>query len=189
MSILSIFYSNTPTFAGVEIDAVLLDTYEGSVQVTGYPIETGAQAADHRIILPQRWSIVGVIGSRTLSPLEIFGNPSRPAEAFEALREVMFKGDPFEIQAGDIDLKNMVITNLSRDKDPENESGLIFVAELQELPTLDTLTTGGGDTVLQSQVNSGDPISSSGTSTVDTGTKTAQAASSATVTTVTGLFP
>ena len=188
MSILSIFYNNTPTFAGVTIDAVLQDTYEGSVEITGYAIETGARAADHRIVQPQRWRIVGAVGARTLSIFDLVNDDSRPAEALTALREVMTKGEPFDIDAGDIQLSNMVITNLTREKDPENESALIFVAELQEFLTLDTLLSSKDNVIKQSQVNVTDSIASQGAALIDKGTKAVQAASNSVRSFIGGLF-
>lgn len=50
----------------------------------------------------------------------------------------MTTGEPFDIDAGDIQLTNMVIVRLRRTKDPENEGGLIFEADLQEYATLET---------------------------------------------------
>ncbi|MNC47955.1 hypothetical protein D3C75_970450 [compost metagenome] len=46
---------------------------------------------------------------------------------------LMKSQDPFDIDAGDILLKNMAITRLSRTKEPRNEGGLEFVVELQEV--------------------------------------------------------
>lgn len=188
MSILSIFYNNSPSLAGVQIDAVLQDTYEGSVNITGYTIETGARAADHRVVQPQQWRIVGAVGARTLSIFDLVNDDSRPAEALTALREVMTTGEPFDIDAGDVQLSNMVITNLSRDRDASNESGLIFIAELKEFPTLDTLLSRRDNTIKQSQVNADDPISSQGAALIDKGTKAVQDASDSVSDFIGGLF-
>lgn len=188
MGILSIFLKESPTLAGIEIDAILQDTYEASVTVTGYTIETGARAADHRIVNPQRWSIVGGVGAKALGIFDLLDDPSRPTEALTKLREVMTSGEPFDIDAGDVQLSNMVITNLSRVKDPENESGLIFVAELQEFPTLNTLLNRNDNSIKQSNVDEEDPVASQGSSLVDKGTKALQDASDSVSDAVSGVF-
>ena len=52
MSVISVFTSQAPTIGGYEFDAVLEDTLDASVQLTGYAIESGARVMDHRIIYP-----------------------------------------------------------------------------------------------------------------------------------------
>ena len=62
MAITSLFLNKTPNIAGIEFDAVFENTVEGSVITTGYTIETGARAMDHRIVLPYKvHMIVGVV--------------------------------------------------------------------------------------------------------------------------------
>lgn len=166
MSLINIFVAKAPTLGGIEFDAVLEDTFEASVDITGFTIELGARASDHRIVNPFRWSIVGAVSNNPLGPSitdfvsgglsNIFnsgvlstatglaasflsgGNDTRSSAVLEFLIALMTTGEPFDVDAGDIQLKNMVITRLRRTKDPENEGGLIFEADLQEYATLAT---------------------------------------------------
>lgn len=138
-----------------------------SVELTSYPVESGARVNDHRIINPIKWIMTGAVTDNPLqtqltdflggaisnitnsSVVAGFGGLSagflasdtngRSSAALQTLIELMMTGEPFNVDAIDIQLKNMVITRLSRGKDPETENGLIFVAELQELITLDRL--------------------------------------------------
>lgn len=185
MSLINIFVAKSPTLANIEFDAVLEDTFEASVDLTGYPIELGARASDHRIINPFTWTIIGavsntplqagltdftgalsnVVDSGVLSTVAGLSagflagsNETRSSAALNALLTLMTTGDPFDIDAGDVQLTNMVIANIRRTKDPENENGLIFEAELQEFPTL--TTTIAKNQPQLSQLNPDDPSAS-----------------------------
>lgn len=182
MGIINLITRQSPTLDGYTFDAVLDDNYEASVEITQYPVESGARVNDHRIVNPQKWTMTGAVGNSSLTPSltdfavgglsNLTGNPlaagaaglaigflsgsdeTKASTALEALRNIMISGDPFSVDAGDIQLSNMVITRLSRAKDPTNESGLIFIAELQELITLDRLPSLTQPS--QSQLRSGD---------------------------------
>lgn len=168
MSLLSIFTPNAPTMAGYEFDAVLEDTFEASVDLTGYTIELGARVSDHRIVNPFRWSIVGAISNTPLkagltdfvggATSNFIGNSgiastvaglsagflagsseTRASSTLDFLITLMTTGEPFDVDTGDVQLTNMVIVNLRRTKDPSNENGLIFEADLQEYNVLTTV--------------------------------------------------
>lgn len=79
----------------------------------------------------------------------------------------MVAGEPFDIDAGDIQLQNMQIARLGRTKDPSNEQALIFVAQLQEIITLDRLVTLGQPA--QHQLNDNDVSKSAVSSLVTRG--------------------
>lgn len=195
MSLLNIILPNSPTIAGYEFDAVLEDTFEADVTLTGYPIELGARASDHRIINPFKWSIVGAVSNTPLnsSVLELAagglsnlfnsgifstiaglsagflagGQETRASATLEFLITLMTTGDPFDIDAGDIQLKNMVIASIKRTKNPENEGGLIFEAALQEYPTLQTTLSKNQPAL--SQLNPLDPSASQASATINLG--------------------
>lgn len=171
MSVVTLFTKNAPTIAGFEFDAILEDTFEASVEITGYPIESGARAADHKIIQPFRWTLTGAVSNNPLKPsvtdfvgsglvagLISGSNDTRASDALTFLIELMTQSEPFDINAGDIQLSNMTIVNISRTKTATNENGLEFVAELQEYATLETLLSDTG--VKQSQLADGDPSKS-----------------------------
>lgn len=181
MSVITLFTKTAPTIAGVEFDAVLEDTFEMSSQVTDYPIESGARASDHVILEPFRWSLVGAVSNNPLKPVvtDFLGsgllagllsasNGDRASDALTLLIDLATPPvTPFDIDAGDIQLSNMVITNLTRTKNPENEQGLIFVAQLQEFTSLDTLVSVGS--ITQDQLLDGDPSKSQATELINRG--------------------
>lgn len=206
MSVVTLFTKSAPTIAGQEFDAVLEDTFELNVTLTGYPIESGARAADHRIIEPYRWRLVGAVSNNPLRPVVtdftgVLGgsaltglasgllagsNETRSSTALKFLTDLATQGEPFDIDAGDIALSNMTIVELTRTKDPENENGLIFVAQLQELPTLDTLLS--DRTIRQSQLLDGDPSKSQLAELINKGEKLASDAGQSIRNTIGGIF-
>ena len=193
MSVVTLFTAKAPTLGGVEFDAILEDTFEGSVDQTTFPIESGANAADHRIIQPFRWSLVGIVSNNPLrvsatdfvGVLSTFGDgvlattaglsagflsgssDTRAGSALEFLVALMTDRESFSIDAGDIQLSNMGIVDIRRVKTPANEGGLVFEAQLQELPTLDTLLASGNPK--QSQLREGDPSQSQTAETINKG--------------------
>jgi hypothetical protein len=200
MSIINLFTKQAPTLAGYQFDAVLEDTLDVSVEWTVYPVESGVNVNDHRIIQPVRWTLTGAVSNNPLKVQltdflagglsNLTNNPyvaavaglaagflagsdeTRASTTLEFLINLMRTGDPFDVDAGDIQLQNMVISRIGRTKDITNETGLIFVAELQELITLDRLQNLTQPT--QYQLRDGDPTKSALASTVKKGQQIAK---------------
>lgn len=168
MSVISLLFKQSPKIAGYEFDAILEDSFEASIELTRYPVESGVQVNDHRIINPMTYYLTGAMSNNPLKPIitDFVGgaisnaardNPfvaavtgmsagflagsdaTRSSAVLQKLMELMVSGMPFFVDAIDIQLNNMVITKISRARDPETENGLIFVAEMQELINLDRL--------------------------------------------------
>jgi hypothetical protein len=197
VSIVNLFTKQAPTIAGYSFDAVLEDTFEATVEVTTYPIESGVRVSDHRILQPFKWSMTGAISNNPLKVQltdflggalsNLTNNPlvasiaglsagflagsdeTRASTTLQFLIVLMQQGDPFDIDAGDITLRNMVITRLSRTKDPSNENGLIFVADLQELITLERISFVGPPA--PDQLRDGDQSKSAITRAINRGQK------------------
>lgn len=206
MSVITLFTKRAPTIAGYEFDAVLEDTLEASVTVTGYPIESGAFAADHRVIEPFRWQLVGAVSNNPIKPVvtdfvgALSDNPltglaagliaqsgeTRGADTLTFLLSLMTGGEPFNVDTGEIQLQNMVITDITRPKDATNENGLIFIAQLQELPTLDTLLSGTG--AKQFQLLDGDPSKSQAAELINRGEQVLRDAGSSVRSALGGIF-
>lgn len=152
----------------ISFDAVLEDTLEASVEYTSFPLEIGSNASDHGIIQPIEWTITGLASNNPLGigPSQITGfltnffdipglsaiaglaagflsgsNETNAGATLQLLLGLMYAREPFDIDAVDIQLSNMVIANVSRTKTPSNENGLEFTAELMELPLISTVLT------------------------------------------------
>lgn len=205
MSIINVFTKEAPTIAGYSFDAILEDSLEVSVEVTAYPIETGLRVATGRILHPFKWVMTGGISNNPLkiqltdflggALSNLTDNPlvatvagmsagflagsdeTRASSTLNFLIELTRFGEPFDINAGDIMLTNMVITKLSRTKDATNEGGLIFVAELQEMITLDRLSVFGEPD--QNELRDDDPSKSALAKAIDKGKRLAKDANAA----------
>src|SRR5690554_4164123 len=73
MSILSILTRQSPKIAGYQFDATLEDSFEASVEITRYPVESGVSVADHAIIQPFRYYMVGSISNNPLKVFDLAG--------------------------------------------------------------------------------------------------------------------
>lgn len=205
MSIINLFTKQAPTLAGYSFDAVLEDSLEASVEWTSYPVETGVNVNDHRIIQPVKWTLTGAVSNNPLQVQitdfltgglsNLTNNPyvatvaglaagflsgsdeTRSSTTLEFLINLMVAGEPFDIDAGDIQLQNMVIGRIGRTKNPENEQGLVFVAELQEIITLDRIPQSGQPS--QTMLRDGDPAKSGVSSLIRKGRVLAKEASDA----------
>ncbi|MHA6160967.1 phage baseplate protein [Pseudomonas sichuanensis] len=205
MSIVNIFTRQAPTIAGYAFDAVLEDTFEASVTITSVPIESGVRIANHRILNPLKWTMTGAISNNPVKVQltdfiggalsNLTDNPivagiaglsagflsgsdeTRGSSTLEFLLTLMRTEEPFDIDAGDILLRNMVITRLSRTKEPRNEGGLEFVAELQEVIELSRIAGGGQPSV--EQLRKDDPSQSALAKIVNKGQQIAKEANSA----------
>ena len=212
MALINIFTPKAPTLAGYEFDAVLEDTFEAEVELTGYTIELGARAVDHRVIKPFKWSLVGAVSNNPLnaSVTDFVGalsndagnilstvaglsagflagsSETRASSTLDFLITLMVSGEPFDIDAGDIQLKNMVIGRIRRTKDTSNENALIFEADLQEYPTLETTLSKNGASL--SQLNPNDASYSQAVATVNLGEVTGNVSSASVTSTIGDLF-
>lgn len=178
----------------IEFDAVLEDTLEASVEYTSFPLEIGANGTDHGIIQPITWTLTGLasnnplglsIGQATgflgnffdssavsavsgLAAGFLSGSAETNAGAtLQLLLGLMYTREPFDIDAVDIQLSNMVIANVVRTKNPENEGGLEFTAELMELPLISTSITSNEPG--QSQLREFDPSQTQSTAIIKKG--------------------
>ncbi|WP_289281570.1 MULTISPECIES: phage baseplate protein [unclassified Methylophaga] len=195
MSVINLLFRQSPKLAGYEFDAVLEDTIDASIQLTRYPVESGAMVNDHRIINPIKYYLTGAVSNNPIKPIltdfvglateidsnnpyiaTIAGlsigflsgsNETRASSALQFLIDLMVVGLPFDVDTVDANLANMVITRISRTSNAQNENGLIFIAELQELITLDRLP----DILQPSQVQlpDGDPCKSAAAADVKSG--------------------
>lgn len=187
MSLINLLVKRGPQLGSLQFDAVLSDDLDASVDIVQYPIETGTPIADHIIYQPIRYTMTGAVSNNPLkvsitdftgaltnlvddNPFIAAGaglfagwlsgsNETRSSTTLNTLLDFMYSGQVFTADTGEITLNNMVIQRIGRSKDPENENGLIFVAELQQIVTLDRVANGSQPA--QYQLNSDDVSSTS----------------------------
>lgn len=187
MSLINLLVKRGPQLGSLQFDAVLSDDLDASVDIVQYPIETGTPIADHIIYQPIRYTMTGAVSNNPLkvsitdftgaltnlvddNPFIAAGaglfagwlsgsNETRSSTTLNTLLDFMYSGQVFTVDTGEITLNNMVIQRIGRSKYPENENGLIFVAELQQIVTLDRVANGSQPA--QYQLNSNDVSSTS----------------------------
>lgn len=187
MSLINLLVKRGPQLGSLQFDAVLSDDLDARVDIVQYPIETGTPIADHIIYQPIRYTMTGAVSNNPLkvsitdftgaltnlvddNPFIAAGaglfagwlsgsNETRSSTTLNTLLDFMYSGQVFTVDTGEITLNNMVIQRIGRSKDPENENGLIFVAELQQIVTLDRVANGSQPA--QYQLNSNDVSSTS----------------------------
>lgn len=187
MSLINLLVKRGPQLGSLQFDAVLSDDLDASVDIVQYPIETGTPIADHIIYQPIRYTMTGAVSNNPLkvsitdftgaltnlvddNPFIATGaglfagwlsgsNETRSSTTLNTLLDFMYSGQVFTVDTGEITLNNMVIQRIGRSKDPENENGLVFVAELQQIVTLDRVANGSQPA--QYQLNSNDVSSTS----------------------------
>ena len=187
MSLINLLVKRGPQLGSLQFDAVLSDDLDATVDIVQYPIETGTPIADHIIYQPIRYTMTGAVSNNPLkvsitdftgvltnlvddNPFIAAGaglfagwlsgsNETRSSTTLNTLLDFMYSGQVFTVDTGEITLNNMVIQRIGRSKDPENENGLIFVAELQQIVTLDRVANDSQPA--QYQLNSNDVSSTS----------------------------
>ena len=122
----------------VPVAVILRERHRASLGITEHPIETGAKVTDHAYLEAKRLS------------LEFADNHA--ADAYNAL--VRFQSDrvPFTIVSGLFVYQNMLIKDLSAERDSENSKILRGRAELQEAIIVSTAYT-----VSEANLKSGKP--------------------------------
>lgn len=180
----------------ITFDAVLSDAIDASVQFTQFPVEVGGLASDHGIITPILYKITAGVSNNPIgtaatdfigglasnlfddSPVGALiagasagflagSNDTRAGSTLQFLFGLMYLREPFDVDAGDVQLTNMVITNIYRERAPETEGGLIFTAELQELALISTAISNQQPGV--SKLPGGDPAKTAAAAKVSKG--------------------
>lgn len=198
----------------LKFDAVLEDTLEAAVELSDYPIEIGSRANDHRIKVPIKWTMTGGVSNNpvkvsltdftgVLSELEsnsgvlsltagIFAGmlqsdkSTRASDTLQALLKLMYSGDPFSVDTGEIVLQNMVIQSIRRTKDASNENGLMFSAQLVEWQDIATAISAASSQA--AFATSGTPTASSAAQFIKKGQKAVKDATDSIANTVSGWF-
>lgn len=153
------FIGTDREFAGIEMDAILLEQYDLSSVTTDHPVDAGADVTDHIIRQPRGYVLQGVvtdtpmgllaaadqIGSTVSSAVSFFRENvlgedpveqavSRSTAAFLALVDLWERGAVIDIQTGMGLYPSMAILNIQVSVDEVRAGHLNFVARLRQIP-------------------------------------------------------
>lgn len=198
MSLMSIFTKTLPKIGPLEFDAKLEGIASKAVVLTQYPVEFGANANDHAILMPNRYLLTGAVSNTPLglglSDIGMMGagavatavggvagaaisavsayllsgsEDTRAATAWASLTAILEARAKFDLDTGKEIMRDMMLIRLDERTRPENEDGLVFIAELQQLRTR-TSKVGRGVTSAD-QLLQNDTVATQGAPMVDTG--------------------
>lgn len=137
----------------IPIDAILTESHTTTLSITEIPIENGARVTDHALIMPKR--------------LQLDCASHNAAATFNALVAFQESRVPFTVVSGLFVYSNMLIEELTADRDKEFSSILRCTASLKEIIIVSTQyaadPTGdgpqAGHDAAANRTNTGDPVS------------------------------
>lgn len=139
-----------PTIGFLEVDCVDQETHEWTNDVTTNPVENGSPIADHVIIQPDRITIVAFVSNAPiLGFLDGMSNllsdgltsEDRTQKAFTTLEQLAKSKSMVTIYTRYKQYTNMVITNISIPRRPDDGDAINFTIEAIRVNIVSTATT------------------------------------------------
>lgn len=127
LQLFSSFVGITKQIQDLQIDIVSSEIIELPSETTDNPIESGAEVTDHIINKPTTLRMVCQIGGSTL-----LNFADRRLEGYEALKKLRDDKLPVTVVSGLETFSNMLINNISIDRNLQNASVLQFSIEFKQ---------------------------------------------------------
>ena len=127
LQLFSYFVGVTKQIQDLEIDIVSSETIELPSETTDNPIESGSEVTDHIINRPIMLRMVCQIGGSNLTNWT-----DRKIEGYEALKKLRDDKLPVTVVSGLETFSNMLINNISIDRNLQNASVLQFQIEFKQ---------------------------------------------------------
>lgn len=122
--------AHSPAIGPVKLDVVISEKHTSSIDITGNPIETGAEVNDHAYIKPKEVT------------LEIAS--SNASATYEALIRFQESRVPFYLTTGLKIYKNMLVQSINATRDKTNSRILFGTIDLKEVIIVSTGSATGG---------------------------------------------
>lgn len=127
LQLFSSFVGVTKQIQDLQIDIVSSEVIELPSETTDNPIESGAEITDHIINRPILLRMVCQIGGSTL-----LNFTDRKLEGYEALKKLRDDKQPVTVVSGLETFSNMLINNITIDRNLQNASVLQFQIEFKQ---------------------------------------------------------
>ena len=127
LQLFSSFLGVTKQIQDLQIDIVSSEVIELPSETTDNPIESGSEVTDHIINRPIMLRMVCQIGGSTL-----LNFTDRKLEGYEALKKLRDDKHPVTVVSGLETFSNMLINNISIDRNLQNASILQFQIEFKQ---------------------------------------------------------
>ena len=127
LQLFSSFVGVTKQIQDLQIDIVSSEVIELPSETTDNPIESGSEVTDHIINKPIMFRMVCQIGGSTL-----LNFTDRKLEGYEALKKLRDDKLPVTVVSGLETFSNMLINNITIDRNLQNASVLQFQIEFKQ---------------------------------------------------------
>ena len=127
LQLFSYFVGVTKQIQDLQIDIVCSEVIELPSETTDNPIESGSEVTDHIINKPILLRMVCQIGGSNLTNWT-----DRKTEGYEALKKLRDDKQPVTVVSGLETFSNMLINNISIDRNLQNASVLQFQIEFKQ---------------------------------------------------------
>ena len=127
LQLFSYFVGVTKQIQDLKIDIVSSEVIELPSETTDNPIESGSEVTDHIINKPIMLRMICQIGGSTL-----LNFADRKLEGYEALKKLRDDRQPVTVVSGLETFSNMLINNISIDRNLQNASVLQFSIEFKQ---------------------------------------------------------
>lgn len=127
LQLFSSFFGVNKSIQDLEIDIVSSEVIELPSETTDNPIESGSEVTDHIINKPILLRMVCQIGGSNLTNWT-----DRKIEGYEALKRLRDDKQPVTVVSGLETFSNMLINNISIDRNLQNASVLQFQIEFKQ---------------------------------------------------------
>ena len=121
------------SIGGIALDVTVSERHDDDLEITGHPVEQGAEITDHAYPNPAKVTVEAGHSDAGGSSDGSSGGDRRCVEVYEALRELQRSREPFDLVTGKRVYSNMLIKSLSVVTDAQSETVLSVKAELQEV--------------------------------------------------------
>lgn len=142
MGLVTFYFKDQPrgNIGGISIDATISDSLSYKAVITEYPVEEGSFISDHINLQPYTVEMRGIVSDSPLSSPNIHENRnfnedsnSRVKNAYEALLDLYFTKEPFDVVTGLDIFENVFFTSFEINRDATTGEALSFSAEFQEI--------------------------------------------------------
>ena len=123
------------------VDTFPQEDHNVSVEMTDYPVETGAFSTDHSYVLPKTLQLRGYVSDVIVPDFTTVFGDARGAIAFNRIIRAIEKREVTTVITSKYTYKNMLITGFNPRVDTETGSALIFDLFFRELAFVNTETT------------------------------------------------
>lgn len=118
------------------LDVVIRENHNSKLKITSNPIETGSDVTDHAYVEPKELELEAIMAGMA-------ANPAAVAASYQSIIALQATREPFALVTGLMVYKNMLIEEVSVQRDKGNATILFFTARLKEVIIVDTQSSAG----------------------------------------------